>query len=74
MQNLDQQLKSQIKTLSPLEKIRLVDWVLADLDRPNPEIDAIWAEEAGKRWTAYKAGKLKTVPYDEVMQKYQRSA
>jgi len=43
---------------------------LADLDTPNPEIDAIWREEAQKRWQAYKAGELKTVSFEAVMQKY----
>lgn len=43
----------------------------ADLDTPNPEIDAIWREEAQKRWQAYKAGELKTVSYEAVMKKYQ---
>jgi len=42
----------------------------ADLDTPNPEIDAIWREEAQERWQAYKAGDLKTVSYEAVMQKY----
>lgn len=42
----------------------------ADLDTPNPEIDAIWREEAQERWKAYKAGELKTVSYEAVMQKY----
>lgn len=44
---------------------------IADLDTPNPDIDAIWREEAQKRWQAYKAGELKTVSYEAVMQKYQ---
>jgi hypothetical protein len=42
----------------------------ADLDTPNPEIDAIWREEAQERWQAYKTGDLKTVSYEAVMQKY----
>jgi hypothetical protein len=40
------------------------------LDRPDPRIDRIWADEARKRWKAYKSGKLETVPYDQVMGKY----
>ena len=27
----------------------------------QPEIDRVWAEEARKRWAAYKAGKAPTV-------------
>jgi len=38
-----------------LEKLRLVDAILSDLEKPDPEIDGIWAEEAKKRWAAYKA-------------------
>jgi hypothetical protein len=51
----------------------LTDEFLSDLDKPDPEIDRIWAEEARKRWTAYKAGHIPSVPYQEVMGKYRRS-
>ena len=43
------------------------------IDPPDPEIDRIWAEEARKRWTAYKAGHIPSVSYQEVMEKYRRS-
>ena len=54
-------------------KLRLVDETLSDLDKPDPEINHIWAEEARKRWTAYKAGHIPSVSYQEVMDKYRRS-
>lgn len=63
-------LEQEIKSLGEVEKLRIVDAILTDLDKPDPEIDRIWAEEARKRWDAYKAGKLKTVSYEEVMSKY----
>ena len=65
-------LASEIKGLPDTEKLRLVDAILADLDKPDPEIDRIWAEEARKRWAAYKAGRTPTVSYEEVMAKYRR--
>ncbi len=37
---------------------------------PDPEIDRIWADEARKRWQTYKAGKLETVTYEQVMEKH----
>lgn len=61
---------SQIKKLPDIEKLRLVDAILADLDKPDPEIDRIWAEEARQRWAAYKDGRIPTVSYEEVMTKY----
>ncbi|MDD5560037.1 addiction module protein [Candidatus Methylomirabilis sp.] len=66
-------LAAEIHDLPDVEKLRLVDAILADLDRPDPEIDRVWAEEARKRWEAYKAGRATTVPYETVMAKHRRS-
>jgi putative addiction module component (TIGR02574 family) len=63
-------LVSEIRELPDEEKLRLVDAILTDLDKPDPEIDRIWAEEARKRWEAYKAGRIPTVSYEEVMAKH----
>jgi len=65
-------LASEIRDLPDAEKLRLVDVILAELDKPDPEIDRIWAEEARKRWAAYKAATIPTVSYEEVMAKYRR--
>lgn len=42
-------LASEIKELPDVEKLRLVDAILTDLDKPDPEIDRVWADEARKR-------------------------
>jgi putative addiction module component (TIGR02574 family) len=70
MATIKKKLKENIESLSDIEKLELVDSILMTLDRPDPKIDRIWAEEARKRWKAYKSGKLETVPYDQVMDKY----
>jgi len=62
-----------IKSLPDTEKLKLVDEILAQLDKPDPEIDRIWADEARKRWEAYKAGKIESVSYEVVMAPYRRS-
>ena len=61
--NIDK-LGKEILDLPDVEKLRLVDAILTDLDKPDPEIDRVWAEEACKRWAAYKAGKIPTVSYE----------
>jgi putative addiction module component (TIGR02574 family) len=66
------QLASAIRELPDADKLRLVDAILTDLDKPDPEIDHVWAEEARKRWSAYKAGRIPTVSYEEVMAKHRR--
>ena len=70
--NIDK-LAKEILDLPDVEKLRLVDTILTDLDKPDPEIDRVWAEEARKRWAAYKAGKVVSVSYESVMAKHRRS-
>jgi hypothetical protein len=62
----------EIKSLTDVEKLHLVDVILSDLDRPDPEIDRIWAGEARKRWDGYKSGLIPSSSYHEVMEKFRR--
>jgi len=66
------QIESEIHDLPDMEKLRLIEVLLNDLDKPDPEIDRIWAEEARKRWAAYKDGHMTSVSYEEVMDKHRR--
>jgi putative addiction module component (TIGR02574 family) len=70
VETISEELAAKIKALPDVEKIKLVDSILTQLDRPDPEIDRAWADEARKRWQAYKGGKLETVSYEQVMDKY----
>ena len=66
-------LAAKIRVLPDIEKLKLVDTILTDLDKPDPDIDRIWAEEARKRWEAYKEGRVPTVSYEAMMAKHRRS-
>ena len=68
-----QKLAAEIQQLTDTDKLELLDALLEDLDKPDPEIDRVWADEARKRWQAYKAGNLPTVDYETVMAKHRRS-
>ena len=67
-----EKLAAEIRNLPDKEKLQLVDTILEELVKPDPEIDRIWAEEARKRWNAYKAGRVPLVSYDTVMAKHRR--
>jgi len=67
-----EKLALEIHSLPDTEKLRLVDAILTDLDKPDPEIDRAWAEEARKRWAAYKAGRIPSASYQEIMDKYRQ--
>ena len=72
MRHMADDILARIRSLDDLEKLRLVDEILTQLDRPDQELDRVWAEEARKRWNAYKAGKIETVNYEEIMSPYRR--
>ncbi|MFK2822753.1 addiction module protein [Arcobacter sp. YIC-80] len=48
------------------ERSKLVDELLKSLDKPDEEIDEIWAEEADKRLESYRKGELKAVPMENI--------
>jgi hypothetical protein len=62
----------KIKALPDIEKLAVVASILLELDRPEPEIDWIWADESRARWQAYREGRADHIPYAEVMAKYRR--
>jgi putative addiction module component (TIGR02574 family) len=59
-----------VLTLKPEQKAELVDRLLSSLDRPDNEIDELWAKEAESRIDAYEQGKIKAVALENVLEKY----
>ncbi len=56
--------------LRPAERLRLIEKLTQSLDKPDKEIEKIWAEESEKRYQALKEGKVDTVPLDEIVKRY----
>ncbi len=52
--------------LSPADRFEVAELVLQSLDRPDPEIDCVWIEEAERRLAAYRAGKVKGIPAEDI--------
>jgi hypothetical protein len=50
----------------------VVGSILYELDKPDPAIDQVWADEARARWRAYRQGRADHVSYAEVMARYRR--
>ena len=57
-------------TLEPAQKAELIDKLLLSLDKPDKEIDELWAKEAESRIDAYEKGKIKAITLEEVLEKY----
>jgi hypothetical protein len=56
MSILTAEIIEKVHSLPDLDKIQLVELLMADLDQPDPEIDRLWAEEAKRRWEAIQKG------------------
>ena len=67
MATSDEILKEAL-TLKPLQKAELVDKLLSSLDKPDEEIDELWAKEAESRIDDYEKGKIKAVSMEKVLE------
>jgi putative addiction module component (TIGR02574 family) len=54
------------RKLDPAERLEIVDGLLNSLDNPDPSIDQIWLDEAERRLAAYRAGKVRGIPAEDV--------
>ena len=52
--------------LEPAERFIVVEGLLKSLDVPDAAMDEIWADEAERRLAAYREGKLKGIPMEEI--------
>lgn len=66
------QILKQALKLPAVDRASLADHLLSSLDRPDEQIDALWRQEVDDRISAHKAGKLKTISVDEVLEKYKK--
>ena len=65
-----EQILNEISPLTPLDKLQLIDKILASLNQPSSAIDEIWANEAESRVDAYDRGLVSVVNEDDVFGKY----
>lgn len=59
-------LLQQALKMPPNERTALVETLLLSLDKPDPELDALWLKEAEDRLTAYHSGELGAVDAEQV--------
>ncbi len=72
MRSAAEKVRKQAQSLPDVDKLQLVDVLLTELDKPDPAIDRVWVAESRRRWRAYKSGKMKAIPFNEVMKKFKK--
>jgi putative addiction module component (TIGR02574 family) len=54
-------------SLSPQERLLIIDTLSKSLSEPNKKIEALWKEEAESRYKAFIEGKITSIPYEQVL-------
>ena len=56
--------------LRPTERLQLIEMLSKSLNKPDEDIEKIWAEEAEKRYNALEEGKVKTIVLKDIIERY----
>ncbi|MBL1214720.1 MAG: addiction module protein [Ignavibacteriae bacterium] len=54
-------------TLSPTERVFIIEALSQSLSEPDKNLEAFWKEEVEKRYNAFMQGKVKSIPYEKVL-------
>ena len=54
---IEKEIKKKLNDLTDNEKMGIVNYLLEELDKPDPEIDKAWAKEAVRRQKEMRWGK-----------------
>lgn len=59
-------IEKTILQLSPSKRIHIVENILASLNHPDRKIEKMWITESEKRYSAFKAGKIKPISLQNI--------
>ena len=64
---MDKALVDRVMQLKPAERMRLLNVIYGSLERPDTAVDKIWYDEAERRLSAYKEGKVQGIAAEQVL-------
>jgi len=56
--------------LRPAKRLQLIEMLTRSLNKPDENIEKIWAEESEKRYKALEEGKINTIAFKEIIERY----
>jgi len=72
MADLVDELARKARALSPEERVRLAEELLATVQEVDPQVEAAWDEEIRRRIEEIDSGKAKLIPAEEVFAEVRR--
>lgn len=56
-------------SLTPAERLFIIETLSKSLSEPDKDIDKYWKEEVESRYEQFVKGKIKTIPYEDIIKK-----
>lgn len=72
MQTIKKEIKKKLDELTNNEKLLVLNYLVQELDRPNPEVDKAWTKEAFRRQKEMRSAKTKPLSHEDVFGKYKK--
>jgi putative addiction module component (TIGR02574 family) len=63
---LTEEIKTRALELNVIDRIHLAEIILDSLDKTDEEIEKIWVAESENRYQAYKEGRVKGIPLEQI--------
>ncbi len=63
----------QIESFTPADRVKIIDMVIRDTIKPDPDIEEIWIREVEARWDSFICGDIDSVSLEDVMGKYREN-
>ncbi|MBK7499309.1 MAG: addiction module protein [Ignavibacteriales bacterium] len=56
--------------LRPAERLQLIEMLTRSLNKPDENIEKIWADESEKRYKALEENRVKSISINEIIERY----
>ena len=57
--------------LKPVDRAHLIEGLMASMEKPDPDIEALWDQESLRRYNAYRQKHIKAKDLDDALRKYE---
>lgn len=65
-------IEQSLLKLPAIQRIHLIEILIASLDKPDPAIERAWGKESDRRLKEYKNGKVKAVEWEIVKKRFSK--
>jgi putative addiction module component (TIGR02574 family) len=69
---LTEEIKMSVLKLNAVDRAHLAETLLDSLDKTDEQIEKLWVIESEKRYKAYKEGRVKGIPIEQLRSKIEK--